>query len=435
MKKLSFSKIFCFLSFLFILSCCIFYGTRFMKLYFENKKTEKKEANSIVKIIRENNEENSDYKDVNGIHYFTGKTDKNYMLYMNILWRIIKVNDDNSLTIISDKALTYLPYGKVKDYKESYISNWLNKSDTEYSGIFENLINKDYLSYTETCADKLDEPTNKPCINPSTDKYSTILSIADFLNIGSKDSYLINDEYFYLANMTTEDKAWYVDSGGNIKYNSGEDLLGIRPVLTIKSNADYVTGNGTKDNPYVVDTNTTFGSYVKLGNDTWRVYDINGSELRLALNNYLKVNDNNLTHRYSYNSSYHNDTASGSVAYYLNNTYLNSLSYKDKIKETKWSNGYINNSSLDYVNSLKPTVDTKVGMPSIGNVFLNSSLSNYYTMTGNKEKGGMVYVINADKRIFAKQISTELYIVPAITIDKSLLTKGNGTIDSPFEME
>ena len=38
MKKLSIQKVFCFISFLFILSCCIFYGTRFLKLYSENKK-------------------------------------------------------------------------------------------------------------------------------------------------------------------------------------------------------------------------------------------------------------------------------------------------------------------------------------------------------------------------------------------------------------
>ena len=50
MKKLSFSKIFCFLSFLFILSCCIFYGTRFIKLFLENKKVEIIEKNSLIKM-------------------------------------------------------------------------------------------------------------------------------------------------------------------------------------------------------------------------------------------------------------------------------------------------------------------------------------------------------------------------------------------------
>ena len=61
MKKLNVQKVFCFLSFLFILSCCIFYGTRFIKLYLENKKVETEEKNSLVKVIRENNADNESF--------------------------------------------------------------------------------------------------------------------------------------------------------------------------------------------------------------------------------------------------------------------------------------------------------------------------------------------------------------------------------------
>ena len=48
MKKLSFQKIFNFISFIFILSCCIFYGTRFIKYYLESKKTEIIEKNTEI---------------------------------------------------------------------------------------------------------------------------------------------------------------------------------------------------------------------------------------------------------------------------------------------------------------------------------------------------------------------------------------------------
>ena len=436
MKKLSFGKIFCFISFLFILSCCIFYGTRFIKLYVRNKKVEISEKNSLIKVLRENNEDNENFKVVNGINYFTGNTDKNYLSYMNILWRIIKVNADNSLTVISDSALSYLAYGKVEGYSESNIYKWLNKGDNDYSGILEKELNTAYLSNVYTCADKLDELTNNPCTESNSDNYITLLSIMDYLNIGSKDSYLANGEYFYLSNMTTENKVWYVDEDGSVKYGTGLDPLGIRPVINIKPNIDYITGNGTLDNPYVADDKNLFGSYVKLGNDIWRVYETDGEMVRLSLNDYLKVNGNNLTYRYSYNSSYHNDTVSGSIAYYLNNNYLNSLSYKDKIAEIKWSNGYYNNTNnFDYESALKDTVDTHVALLSIGNIFLNGSLHNYYTMTGSSNKGAMVYAINDNKRIYARQISTELNVVPAISIKKELLKKGNGTKDSPYEME
>ena len=437
MKKLSFQKIFCFLSILFIISCCVFYGTRFIKLYLENRKVEISEKNSLVKVIKENNTKNEYFKSVNGINYFTEKTDTNYLLYHQILWRIIKVNADNSLTAISNNSLTYLAFSKTDSYINSPIYDWLNISDKEYSGILEKALNKNYLQKTTTCTTKLDELTNTPCQDTNNDNYLSLLSIADYLNIGSKDSYLVNGENFYLSNLNTENKTWYIDDEGNGKIGTGNDILGIRPVITIKANIDYVAGDGTIEKPYTIEKEKNlFGSYVKLGNDIWRIYQINENDVRLMLNDYLKVNNNPLTYKYSSNSSYHNDTVNSSIAYYLNKTYLNTLSYKDKIKETKWSNGYYNsNTNYDYQNALKDQVDTKVAMMSISDIYLNPELNNYYTMTGNNNKGSMVYIVTKDKKLYAKQISSSAYIVPTISFDQNLLTKGNGTKDSPFEME
>lgn len=437
MKKLSFQKIFCFLSFLFILSCCIFYGTRFIKLYLANRKEEIIEKNSLIKVLKENNTENEAFKAVNGINYFTGKDDNNYVSFGGIVWRIIKVNSDNSLTAISDKAIASLAYSKTDSFNNSEIFKWLNKTNQDLSGVLEKALNLEYLQKVESCPDSLDELENNPCKNPNTDNYFTLLSVIDYLNIGSKDSYLANDEYFYLSNMTSDHKVWYIDDEGDGKLGNGNDILGIRPVINIKANIDYVTGNGKKDNPYIVEKeNSLFGSYVKLGNNIWRIYEVNDTNVRLMLNDYLKVNSNNLTYKYSNNNSYHNDTISGSIAYYLNHDFLNSLSYKDKIKETKWSNGYYNSSTnFDYTNALKNQVDTKVALMSIGNIFLNPDLSNYYTMTGSASRGSQVYVINNNKKIYAKHVSSNSNVVPTISIDKDLLKKGNGTIDSPFEME
>ena len=439
MKKLSFQKIFCFISILFILSCCIFYGTRFAKLYLQNRKVEIAEKNSLVKVLKENNETNEDFKAVNGENYFTNKTANNYVLYSGILWRIIKLNSDNSLTIISDKAVTSLAYAKEMKFDESYIFNWLNKTDKEYSGIFESSVNSidTYLQKVTSCTDTLDELSNNPCEKLNTDNYFTLLSVVDYLNIGSKDSYLANGEYFYLSNDNSEGKIWYVDDEGKASLNPGNDIIGVRPVTNIKSNVDYVSGDGTKEKPYVLEKEPGYlGSYVKLGNETWRVYQVNENDVRLMLNDYLKVNDNNLKYRYSTTNSYHNDTAVGSIAYYLNHDFLDSLSYKDKIKEVSWPNGYYNNSvKYDYTYSLKNTIQSKVALISIGDINIKPELNNYFTMTGASDKSSQVYIINEDKKLYIKQVGSELNVVPVISIEKSLLTKGNGTSDSPYEME
>ena len=154
------------------------------------------------------------------------------------------------------------------------------------------------------------------------------------------------------------------------------------------------------------------------------------------LNDYLKVNNKELTYKYSNISSYHDDYKQGSIAYYLNHDYLNKLSYKNKIKEVSWPNGYYNSdTNYDYTYSLKSTIDSKVALLSIGDIILNPELNNYHLMTGNSQKGSMIYTINENKKTYLKQISSELNVVPTLSIDKELLTKGKGTLDSPYEME
>ena len=72
------------------------------------------------------------------------------------------------------------------------------------------------------------------------------------------------------------------------------------PVITIKSNIDYQEGKGTEKDPYTIETsNNKFGSYVKLDNTLWRIYQVNETDVRLMLNDYLKVdNENDREQRY-----------------------------------------------------------------------------------------------------------------------------------------
>ena len=74
-------------------------------------------------------------------------------------------------------------------------------------------------------------------------------------------------------------------------------------------------------------------------------------------------------------------------------------------------------------------------MISIGDICLNPELTNYFTLTGNITRGSSIYVIQSDKKLYTKQISSKSNVVPTISLDKDLLTKGNGTIDSPYEVQ
>lgn len=430
-SKISFQKIFNLVSFTFLLACVIFYGGRFIKLYLENYKVEEK--NSIANDIKESNKDNENFKNINSEYYFYGTDVNNYVSYSNLIWRVIKVNNDNSITIVLDNSITSLANSN------SSIDKWLNKTEEEYTGILENNLNNlsKYLTYTNTCKDVIEDTKNITCKETIEDTYITTPSLNDYVNTGGSNGFMNNEEYYYLINTNNENKYWYIDSDGKLGKTDGSDVLGVKPVVTIKGTIELTGGNGTKDSPYTFEEETTlFGSYVKLGEDLWRIYEVNDDEIKLSLNNYLTINGTEEKYNYSQNGYYHNDTKTKTLAYYLKNTYLNSLSYKDLIKETKFSNGlYSNTTEFDYTKVLNETVDTKVSVLSVGNPILNPELTNYFMSTGINKNSNYIYVFQNDFKLYTKTVTTSLKIVPTITIDKNILTKGTGTINDPLEVE
>ena len=432
-KFISIQKIFWLISLIFLLGSCLLYGTRFIKLYKENEKKygNKNTGDLLITKIDDNNEKNNNYKVINGEHYFINNADNNYLEYSNILFRIIKINQNGEIVIISDNPITSLAYGKDKKQEDSYIYRWLNDNDEELTGILEKSLNKsnDYLIKSLSCNDKYDSLTNTECKDINYDYTISLLSSKDYINVGDKNSYINNNQYFYLESKNNDDKIWYINPEGKALTSFGEDIIGVKPVLTIKNNISYIKGDGTKDNPYIIEKeNGLLGSYVKIDNYIFRIYQINDSDVRIILNNELE-------NEYSYSniSSYHNDFNVNSAAYYLNNNFLNQLSCKDKIKEVNWSNGYYGTeSNYDYKESIKSTINSKVAMPSIGDIFLNNISSNYFIMTGTKPNGMLVYTIGSNYKITTKSVTGKSKLVPTLSIDKELLKEGTGLKDNPY---
>lgn len=433
-RKINIQKVFNLISFTFILACILFYGTRFIKLYIENNKKE------VVITFAENiRKENENLQNINGSYYFNGDVNNNYLNYSNLNWRILRINEDNTITAILDNSITALAAGKYLNFEDSYINKWLNNQEQEYTGILENSLNnvQNYLTNTLTCNDKINDTKNISCKNTTKNIYITIPSINDYVNTGGSKGFMNNEEYYYLINNNNENKLWYVDNDGKVNTSDGTDIIGIKPVITIKNNISKISGTGTKDDPYTIEEeNGLFGSYVKLGNDLWRVYKVDNDYIKLSLDSYLTINNEEIKYKYSNNGYYHNDTKNGSLAFYLKNTYLQSLNYKDIIDEVKFSNGiYSNATNYDYIKTLSTTVDTKVSLLSIGDIILNPINTNYFTSTGISKDSNLVYTLQNDFKAYPKISTTALKIVPTISIKKDLLKNGNGTKNNPYEVQ
>ena len=402
----------------------MFYGFRFVKYYSQSKEKAIVESNSLGKKILDTNLEN--LEDINKTYYFKNDTDNNYVLYSNILFRIVKIEENNVLTLISDESITSLAWGENKGVKDSYIINWLNNTTENHSGILQNNLNSliSYAKNGEICSDTIDE-AKASCENYINDYFITTLSIKDYINTGADKSFINNGEFFYLSDITSDNKIWFVNDEGKLNKSTGKDVYGIRPVIKLKENLDYISGDGTKTNPYIIETNEgLFGKYVKLDKDIYRIISVDGENLKLMANDYIKINNQAIENLYSNTTTAYNKDAYGSLAHYLNNTYLNSLSYKDEIIDSDYYNGYYGESnSFNYYETLDKTVRAKVGVISVGDIILNYNLYNYYTMTSKSPNDNYMYYIQNNNLLGYKYINSSAKIVPIITIKKESMDK------------
>ncbi len=214
-------------------------------------------------------------------------------------------------------------------------------------------------------------------------------------------------------------------------------MIGLRAVITVKGNTNVESGNGTLNSPYNFESEKSlFGSYVKLGEDTWRIYQVNEETISLVLNNLLEVNNETVERIYASSGYNYNTSKWNTLAYYLNNTYLNSLSYKNNIELTSWANGYYGaDNNYNYIEALNDTNEAYIGLLNISNIRLNNEIKNYFLMNGSTKNGSLIYLASNNGTIYSTSSDEKNYILPTITIKKELLTKGEGTIDSPLEME
>ena len=167
-KAKAFQVLFCSVSFLFILGCLIYYGSRFIKYYrIYNPKVDAGNGEVLLaKSITGNSEivyEGDGLYSSSGNYIYKGDVKNNYIKYNNMLWRIVKINMDNSIEIILDDYVSILPWHKSSvAFTQSDMYEYLNKT------ILNNL-DKEMLVKNSICEDKIDDLSNITCDNQNNE--------------------------------------------------------------------------------------------------------------------------------------------------------------------------------------------------------------------------------------------------------------------------
>lgn len=446
-KKLSIGKkefIFDFFSLVFMLGVGIYFGYRSIYYYSSQNQKRQAEAQTLNGTILQTTpvamgEENGLHHDSEG-YYFKGNVENNYVIFANQLFRIVRIYENNRVQIIRENHAASFPWGDQSEYKDSNVEGWLENANAEYSGIYyQTLPNvKKFFVKMNYQIDTLAE--DKIISAEEKQKaYITTLSVTDYVLANGKNSYLNNEESFFLLGMTEDKENLYVDTDGSIQSCDSVEGHGIRPVLTLKENTPITGGSGSLADPYVVfqdkDINFVY-SYVKLGNDMWRVFYQNDGILRLSYSGYISVNGEEVVIPYSQTNSIFDLGDRKNIAYYLNNTYLSSLSYQDVLLPFDSYIGEISDDlGYQFSNIYSNTVNSKVSLLNIFDPNVDTELEDYYHVNTTSEVGSMAYNVYKNGFLFESDVREEKHVVPVISIEANILKNGVGSLENPYVME
>ena len=305
-----------------------------------------------------------------------------------IKFRVIRINNDGTIKAISeDISATYM-WGDKDNYKDSILNKWLDYNELYYVGVYYNTLPNpsNYLVKTKYTEDVL----NASKVKEGKDKYEsyvTTLGIKDYSNADGKNSFINIGKSFWIIGHDKDNSNLYVDTDGSINTTTTYESYGVRAVITFKKNVEVTGGNGSVDEPFVInlgnDANKV-GSYVKLGDDVWKVYFENKDTLRLHLDKIL------YTSSYSDSGSLYDPVERGSLAAKLNGEFINSKSYKNVV------------------------------------------IKDYYYMTTTSTVCSMIFVNHNSGVLEDASVEDQKGVVPVITIKKASIKGGNGTKDNPY---
>ena len=449
-RRLKITPVLVTLNVLVLLLIVAFYGTRMIKYYLkENGKSNDKDNTVLLvdTVLKKQSyvdltkglifdEEKNEYR-------YLGEVDDNYLEYSGILYRIIGIDKEKNIKVISDKSVTMMYSGLEKGYDKSYVNKWLNyDKDVSSSGVYENNIKEsvNYLSSTYYCEDIIDDIKNITCDKNTTNYKISLLSLYDYYKAGGKSSFLNNGETFYLGTLNKDNHNYYITSDGEVSINEiSTRTYAVRPVITIISSSVLLSGKGTKDDPYKILEikpstleDTTINTYVSFSNQVFKVIDNSTDATKVALNGVIKENDIDVVKSFGgKNNKYSN--SKNTVGYYLNNTYLKTLDSKNIIK-SNWYIGALSLDNLDYSNEKNTKVNLSVGMLSLGDMFVGD-INNVLTLSRGIESDQIINVINKEGNFYGDFITSKYNVRPALYLNNELkITGGNGTFDAPYEL-
>lgn len=435
-------KIFIVASFIVAICIFLFYGYRSLKYYSKETATKKTDSITIASAIINNNKitkEKDGFRGTEHGYYFSGKVENNYIKAFNRLYRIIDVINDKVKIVSAENEANFI-YGNDNDYNTSNINKWLNKTEENNTGIYYNTIPgvEKLLVKTDYCDGQLKD--NKvTCNNKKSSEYFSVLTIEDYIRAQGKNSYLNDGKYSFILGYDEDGNPLVKSEDGGVSGVNNTEGYGIRVVMTLKKNARLAGGKGTKEDPYVLNqegNNNEVGKYVVLGEDKFQIVEKQYDYLRLRQTDYLKYKGNYQEQQFNNKQAVFAINNVNNIGYFLNRTYLQTLSYKGILSNCTFNIGEISTeTSFSYLEVYKNQISTKIGLVNMFDLNSDNTLTDYYLVNTTSNIGSMVKTYNPIGIVDDDKAKEKKKIVPVVCIDKKLIKSGDGSDSNPYKVE
>lgn len=413
-------------------------------------RTDKIRTISVRKYLKEEVTKNTDSSKI-----YKGNVTNNYVLFSGLMWRIVKLNEDNTIQLVSEDSLTVLDYGNTTTYQDSNISSWLN----EY--FYPLLKSKDFIKTDSTwCQDSVDENGNtKSCTNNTTPLPVGTMSVATYKSTydAGGHTYLQNQMLYWLSDSRNEEES-YTSSKFEGNFNSYQKtrLMGVRAVINIKADLLFITGgDGREDSPYKLNDmaygrdnellNTRYiGEYVNYSGQVFRIagFDRDGNTKLVGVTNLLNSsNGYPITTEYRIENGLKklNPDEVGNILEQLNSDYINYLEDRLMVEHSFTVPTY--DTSKKWNEKETEEVTAKIMIPSISEMFAGQESDeqfvkyNYWLADFVPLEEHFIMVNTANGLGF--DVTTSEFRENAFKImiylnKDTKLSNGNGTKDKPY---
>ena len=230
----------------------------------------------------------------NSTYYFRGNVENNYVSFAGFIWRIVRINEDGTVRLIMQDGInnntnyqfnsnynnyTYMYYSNSN--AKTTLENWYQTNIGSKADLSSKVASGNYYceqakakwsdSYTSGSANMIVYSSYMPNFKCATDgngksavnvsvgllSYDEVVYAGGYYNQNNSSYYLYNSAIVWWTMSSagisgSTSIVWGVYTTGLIYNYDVRNAYSFRPVINLKDDTKISSGNGTKNNPYLL---------------------------------------------------------------------------------------------------------------------------------------------------------------------------------------